>query len=140
MKNLQWTISTLVNPSFSAKTKEDKWSPESEFNKENSIILLGGLDTEMAVYKVLGQWLEGSGWVEALHQADIATLGVAESFLTASHITKPCHAHHVTACVLYAMLKEAFAKDQTDSPGLNPLNFTDWCYQRKEASPQFLYW
>ena len=76
-------------------------------------------------YKVLGQLLEGSGWVEALHQADIATLGVAESFLTASHITRTRHAHHVTACVLYAMLNEAFAKGQTDNPGLNPINFTD---------------
>ena len=123
-----------------AKGKQDQWSSESEFTEENSIMLLGGLHTEMTIYKVLGHWLEGSGWVEALHQANIATLGVAESFLKATHVTRTRHAHHVTACVLYAMLKDAYEKDQNENIGHNCINFLDWCHQRKEESPQFLYW
>ncbi|XP_072050461.1 LOW QUALITY PROTEIN: uncharacterized protein [Amphiura filiformis] len=47
----------------------------------------------MTANKVFGHWLEGSGWVEALQEAEIATPGIAESFLKASHVTRARHAH-----------------------------------------------
>jgi hypothetical protein len=35
----------------------------------------------MAAFKLLGDLLNGTGWVTALSEADIASLGTAESFL-----------------------------------------------------------
>ena len=46
---------------------------------------------------LLGDWLDDSGWVNALVQADIASPGVAESFIRGSHVTKTRHAHQITA-------------------------------------------
>jgi hypothetical protein len=38
-----------------------------------------GLHIEMAAFKLLGDLLKGTGWVTALSEADIASLGTAES-------------------------------------------------------------
>jgi hypothetical protein len=50
--------------------------------------MLGGLHIEMALWSVLGDLLDGSGWTVALTEADVASSGVADSFLKASHLTR----------------------------------------------------
>ena len=62
--------------------------------------MFGGLHIEMAALKILGDWLDGSGWVQVLVQAEITTLGTADSFQRA-----PCtrQAHQVTAAALYIL-------------------------------------
>ena len=62
----------------------------------------------MAALKLIGDWLEVSGWVEALVQAKVASSGVAESFLKASHVTRTRHAHQVTASALHLLMKRAY--------------------------------
>jgi len=57
------------------------------------VIMFGGLHIEMAMLKLLGDWLKDSGWTNALVQADIASSGTANSFIHASHVTKTRHAH-----------------------------------------------
>ena len=61
------------------------------------IVLLVGLHIEMISLKVLGHWLEGSGWVECL-DAGIATPKIAESFLKATHATRTRHARQLSDC------------------------------------------
>lgn len=90
-----------VDQPLFAKLKQLHWSMDSQCGEDKFVILLGGLHTEITSYKVLGHWLEGSGWVEALQEAEIATPGIAESFLKASHVTRTRHAHQVTASTLY---------------------------------------
>jgi len=41
-------------------------------------LILGGLHTEMAALRTIGDILDGSGWTDALTQADIATAGTYE--------------------------------------------------------------
>ncbi|KAG0716348.1 hypothetical protein GWK47_009930 [Chionoecetes opilio] len=94
----------------------------------------------MTCYKALGHWLEGSGWVEALQEAEIATPGIVESFLKASHVTRTRHAHQVTACTLYILLKNAYDVYVTTNEEGPPESFSMWCTRRKTKSPQFLYW
>ncbi len=53
----------------------------------------GGLHIEMAGLKVIGDWLEDSGWVQALVQAKVASAGIADSFLKVSHVTRTRHMH-----------------------------------------------
>ncbi len=110
--------------------------------------MFGGLHIEMATLKLLGDWLgdwlEDSGWTNALVQADIASSGTANSFIHASHVTKTRHAHQVTAASLYTLLKQAYSEDcQSDDtiamqPDAPP--FEEWCIQRAEASVHFDYW
>ena len=43
------------------------------------------------------------GWTTALSEARVASLGTANSFLKASHITKTRHAHQVSAASLFIL-------------------------------------
>ena len=40
--------------------------------------MFGGLHIEMAALKTLGDWLKGSGWVQAVVQANVTTPGIAD--------------------------------------------------------------
>ena len=48
-----------------------------------------------------------SGWTGAVTEAGVRTVGTAESFLSASNITRTREAPQVTVCCLYKLLKEA---------------------------------
>ena len=50
--------------------------------------MLGGLHVEMALWNVLGDLLDGSGWITALSEAEVGSSGVADSFLKAAHLTR----------------------------------------------------
>jgi len=56
----------------------------SKFGEDNYVIMLGGLHTELAGRRMLGHWLNVSGWIQCLVQAGIAATGVSESFLCAA--------------------------------------------------------
>ena len=90
-----------------ALAKEIQWTWPATHGE---VIMFGGLHIEMATLKLLGDWLEDSGWTiaNALIQAEIASSGTANSFILASHVTKTCHAHQVTAANLYALLQRAY--------------------------------
>lgn len=68
--------------------------------------MLGGLHTEMALWKTTGDLLEGSGWTEALTEGEVVSSGVAESFLKATHLTRTRHGHQMT--LLANLQREAF--------------------------------
>ena len=80
-----------------AIAKKIQWNWPENYGENQFVIVLGGLHIEMAGLKVIGDWLEDSGWVEALVQAKVASAGTADSFLKASHVTRMRHAHQVTA-------------------------------------------
>lgn len=62
--------------------------------------MFGGWYIKMATFKVLGEWLEASGWICALSQADVSKSSTADSFLTAIHVTETRRAHQITTCTL----------------------------------------
>lgn len=81
---------------------------------------------------VLGDWLDGSGWISALIQANIASSGTADSFIKASHVTKTRHAHQVTAASLHTLLHRAYAQYESevsasDAEANDVMLFEQWC-------------
>lgn len=96
----------------------------------------------MAALKSLGTLLHDSGWTGALVQAGVASPGTAESFLTASSITRTRLMHQTTACSLYKLLKAAYTEYCNDTVETNGerLSFDGWCESRKLRSPQFVFW
>ena len=136
----QVPVICLDQPRY-ALAKQIQWLIPGDYGEDKYIILLGGLHIELTAFKALGHWLEGSGWVESLQEANIAAAGVAESFLKASHIARSRHAREVTACTLHILMQESFANYMSnnidDDP---PVNFEEWCAEWKAESPQFLYW
>ena len=105
----QVPVITLDQPLY-AITKKIQWNWPENYGENQFVIVLGGLHIEMAGLKVIGDWLEDSGWVEALVQAKVASAGTADSFLKASHVTRTRHAHQVTASTLHIFLKNAYTQ------------------------------
>ena len=79
-----------------------------EYGEDKFVIMFRGLHIEMAGLTSLGTLLEGSGWTSAITEAGVASSGTAESFLTAPSVTRTRQAHQITACSLYALMKEAY--------------------------------
>ena len=85
---------------------------------------------------------EDSGWTGALVEAEVASSGTADSFLSASNVTRTRQAHQITACSLYALLKKAYSTDleeRTEDED-NAITLEQWCDERKKKSPQFQFW
>lgn len=126
-----------------ALAKEIQWTWPATHGEDHFVIMFGGLHIEMAMLKLLGDWLEDSGWTNALVQANIASSGTANSFINASHATKTRHAHQVTAASLYALLQQAYSEDgmSDDLDIVQPRpSFDEWCMQRANTSVHFSYW
>jgi hypothetical protein len=136
----QVPVITLDQPLY-AIAKKIQWNWPESHGENHFVIVLGGLHIEMAGLKVIGDWLEDSGWVEALVQAKVASAGIADSFLKASHVTRTRHAHQVTASSLYILLKKAYL-DYTESldPEGQQEAFDDWCERCQQEIPQFHFW
>ena len=73
------------------------------------VIMFGGIHLEMSLWNMLGDYLAECGWTVAFSQARIASYGVADDLLNASHLTKTQHAHQITIAALYQLQREAYA-------------------------------
>ena len=92
-------------------------------------------------WQLLGDWLDGSGWTSALVAAEVATRGVADSFIKATHVTRTRQAHQVTAACLFILQNKAYSGyvDTLENDD-EMLQFTDWVNTMSKEHPQFLYW
>ena len=86
-----------LDQSLFALAKQIQWKWPEKYGEGKMVVMFGGLHIEMAALKEFGVWLRGSGWVQALVQAEIATPGTADSFLRAPHGTRTRRAHQITA-------------------------------------------
>lgn len=76
--------------------------------EDKYIVQFAGLHIEMACFKVLFDILRDSGWTHLLIEANIATPGIADSFLVCSIVSRTRHAHQITACALFELLMSAY--------------------------------
>jgi hypothetical protein len=83
----QIPVITVDQPLF-ALVKMVQWKWPTSHGEQAFVAMMGGLHIEMALWSVLGDLLDGSGWTTALTEADVASSGVADSFLKASHLTR----------------------------------------------------
>lgn len=124
-----------------AIAKQIQWNWPLTHGEDKFFIMLGGLHIEMACLKMLGDWLDGSGWTAALVAAEICTSGIADSHLKASHLTRTRRAHQVTAAALFILQHDAYTRYTTNiTENENPLTLTDWVSSMSRLYPQFQYW
>ncbi|RXN31429.1 hypothetical protein ROHU_004760 [Labeo rohita] len=134
----QVPVITADQPIYSI-AKQVQWHWPDLYGEDKFVVMFGGLHIEMAAFSSLGTLLQSSGWTGALVEAVVASSGTADSFLSASSVTRTRHMHQVTACCLYMLRKEAYeyhCADQNDGA----LNFNDWCEKCRKESPQFQFW
>ena len=135
----QVPVIALDQPLF-ALAKQIQWSL-AEYNKDRFVVMVGGLHIEMAAFKMLRKWVSGSGWADATCNSGVATQGVAESFLTASHRTRTRRAHQVTAASLFALMRSAYSDYKERMKGKEGLmSEEEWKEAMAGKCPQFLYW
>ena len=73
--------------------------------------------------------------------AAVATQGVADSFLAASHLTRTRQAHQVTAASLYVLMSKGYEEYLAKVDGSEqPKPFQEWKEEMQRKCPQFLYW
>ena len=69
------------------------------YGEDKFVVVFGGLHKGMSGLRTMGDWLQGSGRVEALVQAEITTTGTADSFLpAASDVPTKSQRLHCTSC------------------------------------------
>lgn len=78
-----------------ALCKQIQWLDPEKYGEDKMFVLMGALHIEMASMRVLGDWLDGSGWASAIAKSNITTTGRAEALLTVSHLTRSRYAHQV---------------------------------------------
>ncbi len=79
--------------------------------------------------------------MEALVKANVASAGIADSFIKALYVTRTRHAHQVTASCLYILLKDSCRQYvELLESGQQPETFTTWCDRRRDESAQFQFW
>ena len=83
----QIPVIALDQPLF-ALAKMVQWKWPDTHGEDKYVVMFGGLHMEMALWNTLGDLLESSGWITAIVEAEVASSGVADSFLRAAHLTR----------------------------------------------------
>ena len=123
-----------------AIAKQIQWTWKYNYGENKLVLMFGGLHIEMAAWKAVGTWLEGSGWSDVLSESNIATSGKAESYLQASHLKRTRYAHQVTAASLHILCHQAYEYFLADQGTANYQSFEAWCEERANKFPMFTYW
>jgi hypothetical protein len=84
-----------MNQPFYVLCKKIQWVFGDSYGEDRFVAMLGPLHTEMALLRLLVDWLIDSGWTGALTQADACTSGRADAALKVSHVTRSRYAHQV---------------------------------------------
>ena len=138
----QVPVLTMDQPLY-AIGKQIQWKFSNLYGEDKYVVMLGPLHTEMASLKVIGDLLEGSGWTNALAQADVATPGTADSFLHGSHVTKTRRAHQVTMATLHILRRRAYEEvntSTTDRDLDSEKMYLEWCGKMRLEHPMFNFW
>ena len=91
--------------------------------------MMGPLHIEMAFLNAIGDWLEGSGWVDIFERARFTTVGRIDSFLKGSKVKRNRYAHQVSLASLVKLAKDGF-ESQTEHS-----NYNEW--KKKSLCPIF---
>ena len=67
---------------------------------------MGGLHIEMVTLKLIGDWLEDTGWTNILYTVGLAEQGTANSFIKGEPVSKSRRVHQITASALYVLMKK----------------------------------
>ncbi len=136
----QIPVIALDQPLYSL-AKQVQWSWPGSHGEDKIVIMMGGLHIEMNLLKLLGDWLQGSGWTTAVMQANITSTGWAESLLSDTPVTRTRYGHQVTAASLHILRQQAYEQYCLQECEVqNALPFLEWRSVQCAEKPQFRYW
>ena len=138
----QIPVISADQPSMMRSLNKTKWQWPERYRENKFVIMFGGLHIEMAALKYIGTLLQSSGWTSAIVEAHIASSGTAESFLSASSVTRTRQAHQIKASCIYKLLKNAYEYYSNEAVANADaiLSFETWCQKCLKVNPQFHFW
>ena len=109
---------------------------------KTNTVFLDPLHSEMLIEKLLGDWLQDSGWTAICIDAEVTSPGRAEALLKGTHVTRTRYAHEGTALSLSILRREAYTKYMCECQenGDEFLLFKAWCNKKGKILPQLKYW
>ena len=126
---------------LSALAKQLQWKYRDDVGEEKYVIMMGGLHLEMGMYRIIGQYLSGSGWTSALVKSEITTSGQTDEIEKGVNVTRARYAHEVIATALFLLQKESYDEYVLSiRPPNEPLSFQELFKKESKDHPQFLYW
>ncbi len=90
----QVPVITVDQPLY-AIAKKIQWTWPIMYGESKFVVMLGGLHIEMSFLRLIGDWLAGSGWVEAITAAYVTTEGRVDGLLKGSRVTRGQWEHQV---------------------------------------------
>ena len=87
-------VLTVDQPLY-ALAKKIQWEIGGDLAEDRFVVMVAPFHTEDKSLKVVGQWLEESGWLSTPVQPGVATSGRAEGIKKGSHNTCTQYAHQV---------------------------------------------
>lgn len=123
-----------VDQPLYALMKIIQWNWPNIYGESKFVVLFGPFHIEQAFLKVLGQLLDGSGWVSVIAHSGITTEGSARSRLKVAHVTKARAIHQITASALYSLLVDAHEKSNCNE------SLEQWIDLQTARCPTFKYW
>lgn len=146
----QMPVTTLDQPLY-AIAKRLQWYFPNNYGTSKFVMILGALHIEMAMLSTMGDWFEGSGWLNLLSNANVTSPG-NQFLLTGHEVAKSKYVHQVTASVLYRLMKSSYdgesgertEEDENmeadESQKNEKITFDSWRADMEVRLPQFQYW
>ncbi|XP_063958715.1 uncharacterized protein LOC135154778 [Lytechinus pictus] len=135
----QVPVLTVDQPLY-AIAKKIQWTWPNVYGEDKFVVMMGGLHIEMALLKVIGDFLEGSGWTSVITNAGVTTEGRAESLQKGSQTSRAQWAHQVTAAALHSLQQSAYQDYVKTCASENIQSFDAWKLKMATDYPQFCYW
>ena len=127
----QSTVITGDQPVY-AIGKQVQWMYPDVY--KDCLWMMGPLHIEMAYMCALGDWLDGSGWIDIFQKANINTPGRIESFLKGSNVKRSRYAHQVSLSSLVAISRKAFESQEEIA------SYDDWKNEQRKKSINAQFW
>ena len=116
--------------------KQIQWKHTDEC--KDVLWMMGPFHIEMAFISAIGNWLEGSGWVEIFERGSDFTLARVESFLYGNKVKRCRYGHQVSLAAFRKLAGDAFRLETEGSQVI--ISFTDWADKKKSTSVTAHYW
>ena len=119
--------------------KKIQWNSPQIFGEEQFVGFLGGMHVEMTAFRLLGNWLDSSGWTTAIINSGVAAGGTVDSLLAVSHLGKTKYAHEVIAAALFVLMDRAYQEYVSSTSADKVKEISAWCEDQMAKHPQFRY-
>ena len=129
----QIPVMTADQPVY-AISKQVQWLYPELYGEGKLLMMMGALHIEMCLLSTIGDWLDGSGWVELLVKSNISTPGRIESMIQGKQVKRCRYVHQVSCAALYLKLGDVYKCSGSS------LTLQDWIESKRAKSPQFHYW